>query len=77
MALKDIKKMQETKKIKLSVPATRYCPECDRFGLEITEDLDKYECKICGSIWRRIKPINLDGKMVDMPDKLKKLLKEN
>ncbi len=59
--------------MKLSTPATRFCPECNEFGLEITENLNIYECKICGSVWRRLRPINVNGKMVDMPDKLKKL----
>ena len=63
----------------MKVPATRYCPECDCFGLEISAgDINTYECKICGSIWKRLKPINNGtGKMINLPKKLKKLLKES
>ena len=59
----------------MEVPAIRYCPECEEFGLEVSEDVNVYECKICGSVWQRLRPIN-DGKgnMLDMPKKLKKLL---
>ena len=55
----------------------RYCPECDDWGLEITGDVNVYECNICGSIWKRLKPLNDGtGNMINMPEKLKKLLKE-
>ena len=58
-------------------PYARYCPECDDWGLEITEDPNTYECNICGSIWRRLKPLNDGmGNMIDMPEKLKKLIKD-
>ena len=40
--------------------------------------MNKYECKICGSIWKRLEPINDGhGNMVNMPAKLKKLLEES
>jgi len=52
---------------------TRYCSECGYFGLEITEDLNTYECEVCGSVWKRLKPRNNGKKMVGMPKKLKKL----
>ncbi len=56
---------------------TRTCPECEEFGLEITEDCNIYECKICGSVWQRLKPLNDGlGNMTDMPDRLKSLLKK-
>ena len=61
--------------MKISAPATRYCPECDDFGLEVTENLNVYECQICGSIWQRLKPLNDGDKMINLPKKLKKLLK--
>jgi len=58
-------------------PFVRYCPECDDWGLEVTEDVNVYECNICGSIWKRLKPLNDGiGNMINMPEKLKKLLKE-
>jgi hypothetical protein len=59
-------------------PLARYCPECDDWGLIVTaEDPNLYECEICGSIWRRLKPLNDGtGKMVNMPNKLKRLLEE-
>lgn len=65
-------------KIEIEAPATRYCPECDNFGLEVTEDANIYECKICGSIWKRLRPVNDgNGNMINMPEKLKKLLEES
>ncbi len=58
-------------------PLARYCPECDDWGLIVTEDPNVYECEICGSIWERLKPLNDGtGGMINMPEKLKKLLKE-
>jgi len=58
-------------------PFVRYCPECDDWGLEVTEDVNVYECNICGSIWKRLKPLNDGtGNMINMPKKLKKLIKE-
>ena len=58
-------------------PFVRYCPECDDWGLIVTGDVNVYECEICGSIWKRLKPINDGtGNMINMPKKLKKLLKE-
>jgi len=53
---------------------TRTCPECENFGLEIRTDLNTFECIICGSIWKRIKPLNNGKKLVKIPKKLKKLL---
>ena len=54
---------------------TRTCPECEEFGLEVTEDCNIYECKICGSIWQRLKPINDGtGRMIHVPEKLNDLL---
>ena len=55
----------------------RYCPECDDCGLVVTEDVNVYECNICGSILKRLKPLNDGtGEMINLPEKLKKLLKE-
>ena len=58
---------------------TRYCPECDDYGLEINaEDINTYECVICGSIWKRLRPINDGaGNMINMPKKLKNILKKS
>jgi len=55
----------------------RCCPECNGWGLIVTEDVNVYECDICGAIWKRLKPLN-DGKgnMINIPEKLKKLIKE-
>jgi len=54
----------------------RYCPECDNWGLEVTENVNVYECNICGSIWERLKPLNDGtGNMINIPEKLKKLLR--
>lgn len=53
----------------------RYCPECENQALEVTEDDNTYECNACGSIWRRLKPLNDGtGKMINKPTKLKKML---
>ena len=58
-------------------PFVRYCPECDDWGLEVTENVNIYECNICGSIWQRLKPLNDGtGEMINIPEKLKRLLKE-
>ena len=58
-------------------PFVRYCPECDDWGLEVTGEVNVYECNICGSIWKRLKPINDGtGNMINMPKKLKRLLKK-
>jgi len=55
----------------------RPCPECSRWGLLVTEDVNTYECRVCGSIWKRLKPLNDGtGEMINMPRKLKKLLDE-
>lgn len=63
--------------MKIQVPASRTCPECEEFGLEVTEDPNIYECQVCGSIWQRLKPINDGtGKMISMPKKLKEFLKD-
>ncbi len=60
--------------MKLSSPATRYCPECDNFGLEVTENVNIYKCKACDSIWQRLRPLNDGfGNMINMPKNLKKL----
>ena len=56
---------------------TRTCSECEKPELEITEDQNTFECNHCGSVWKRLKPaIREDGKMIDIPKKLKKLLKD-
>ena len=61
--------------MKIQTPATRTCPECDQFGLEVTDDPNTYECQVCGSIWARLRPLNDGtGRMILMPPKLKKLL---
>lgn len=58
-------------------PFVRYCPECDGWGLMVTEDVNVYECDICGSIWKRLKPLNDGtGNMINVPKKLKKLIGE-
>lgn len=63
---------------RLHVPASRTCPECSQFGLEVMENPNKYECQICGSVWQRLRPINDGtGRMMKMPAKLKQLLKES
>ena len=57
-------------------PFVRYCPECDGWGLKVSEDVNVYECNICGSVWRRLKPLNDGiGNMINMPKKLKKLIR--
>ena len=61
--------------MKLHVPATRTCPECETFGLEVSEDENMFECQTCGSIWQRLAPIKKNGKMTKLPKKLKKLCK--
>lgn len=61
--------------MKISVPATRTCPECEQYGLEITKNENVFECQICGSIWQRLRPIKKDGKMIKMPNKLKEFIK--
>ena len=63
--------------MKLHFLPTRTCPECEQFGLDITKDVNTYECVVCGSLWKRLRPINDGtGKMINMPKKMKKLLKE-
>lgn len=60
--------------MKLHVPATRTCPECEELGLEVNgDDENIFECQICGSIWQRLIPLKKDGKMTKIPNKLKKL----
>ena len=57
---------------------TRTCPECEEPELEITADPNVFECNFCGAKWRRLQPtMTKDGKMKNIPKKLKKLLKEN
>jgi hypothetical protein len=56
---------------------TRTCPECEEPELEITGDPNVFECNYCGAIWHRLRPTMTEkGKMVDLPSKLKKLLKQ-
>ena len=56
---------------------TRTCPECEEPELEITEDLNIFECNFCGSKWQRLEPLKSeDGEMTNMPEKLMQLLKE-
>ncbi len=56
---------------------TRTCPECEEPELEVTADPNTFECNYCGAIWFRKKPTKLEnGKMTNMPVKLKKLLKQ-
>ncbi len=60
--------------MKLSMPATRYFPECGNFGLEATENANIYICKICDSIWQRLRPLSDGfGNMINLPKKLKEL----
>ena len=55
---------------------TRTCPECEEPELEVTEDLNVFECNFCGSRWKRLAPVkDKNGKMINMPEKLKQLLK--
>ena len=56
----------------------RICPECENEELEITADLNTFECNLCGAVWKRIKPLmRADGKMMQLPVKLKSLLKHS
>lgn len=56
-------------------PLSRTCPECNIGELEVTGDLNIYECGTCGSIWKRLKPLNDGtGNMINLPEKLKRLL---
>ena len=60
----------------VSFGPTRTCPECEEPELEITDDLNIFECNFCGSIWQRLEPIQtINGKMTKIPAKLKELLK--
>lgn len=61
--------------MKLHVPVSRTCPECEEFGLEVSEDENIFECQICGSIWQRLIPVKQNGKMTKIPRKLKEFLK--
>ena len=55
---------------------TRTCPECEQPELEITEDLNIFECNFCGSKWQRLEPFKKEnGQMTKIPKKLKELLK--
>jgi hypothetical protein len=56
---------------------TRTCPECEEPELEITADPNVFECNSCGAIWHRIQPTATEtGRMINLPAKLKKLLKK-
>src|SRR3989338_3411908 len=56
---------------------SRTCPECEEPELEITADLNIFECNFCGAKWHRLQPImTQSGKMTHLPDKLKKLLNQ-
>jgi hypothetical protein len=62
---------------KIVLGPTRTCPECEEPELEITSDQNTFQCNFCGSIWYRIQPtMTKKGKMTNIPDKLKKLLKK-
>ena len=63
-------------KLELHVAPSRTCPECEEFGLEVSEDENRFECQVCGSVWQRLLPIKKNGKMIRMPQKLKEFLKE-
>ncbi len=55
---------------------TRTCPECEEPELEITDDLNIFECNFCGAKWQRLAQImQKNGEMYKIPEKLKKLLK--
>ena len=55
---------------------TRTCPECEAPELEITEDINIFECNFCGSRWKRLEPFKKkNGEMTKIPAKLKELLK--
>ena len=55
---------------------TRTCPECEESELEVTEDPNIFECNFCGAVWHRLKPTKTnEGEMINVPDKLKELLK--
>jgi len=63
---------------KISLGPTRTCPECEEPELEITADPNIFECNFCGAIWLRITPtMTKDGRMTNLPSKLKSLLKKN
>jgi ribosomal protein L37AE/L43A len=56
---------------------TRTCPECEEPELEITADPNIFECNFCGAIWHRLKPTATEnGRIINKPDKLKKLLRK-
>ena len=63
---------------KITLGPTRTCPECEEPELEITgEDLNLFECNYCGALWFRVKPtMTENGKMTNLPTKLKKLIKK-
>ncbi len=62
---------------KIFLGATRTCPECEQPELEISADPNTFECNFCGAIWLRIKPtITKDGRMINLPPKLKQLLRK-
>ena len=66
------------KKGKIHTPPTRICPECEEPELEITADPSIFECNFCGAKWRRLQPVMTEnGKMINLPEKLRKILKQN
>ncbi|MBI4895644.1 MAG: hypothetical protein HY831_04080 [Candidatus Aenigmarchaeota archaeon] len=61
--------------MKITFESTRTCPECEQFGLEVSGDENIFNCQICDSTWQRLRPINKNGKMINIPKKLRQLLK--
>ena len=62
---------------KIFLGPTRTYPECEEPELEITADQNTFGCNLCGAIWHRIQPtMTKNGKMTNLPAKLKKLLKK-
>jgi hypothetical protein len=62
---------------KIILGPTRTCPECEEPELEISADPNIFECNFCGSKWFRIQPtMTENGRMTNLPPKLKALLKK-
>ncbi|MBS3125257.1 hypothetical protein J4211_03325 [Candidatus Woesearchaeota archaeon] len=77
--MKNSSKRASTKEFfEVVIGPMRICPECENEELEITADLNTFECNLCGAVWKRIKPLmRADGKMMQLPVKLKSLLKHS
>ncbi len=63
---------------KLFLGPTRTCPECEQEELEISAEANIFICNFCGAVWQRLKPtMTIDGRLTNLPSKLKRLLKKN